>query len=185
MSGFFFAFLAVALASIGARDQITLARLVNRNGPNTALLVLACLCACAASAFAAWAGSTIAPGMTPNARSFLAALALGWAGAESLLLTPGRKPEEPTRSLGAASVVLLAHQLTDAARFLIFALAVAFNAPPAAGLGGATASVAMLATAFALPEYCEWQTLRWPRRAVGMVLVAAALWLGLGAMGMR
>ena len=183
MSAFLFAFIAVLLSGIGARDQITVASLTRCNGPNIGLLVIACLASCATAAAAAWAGSTLAPTMTPNARNFLAALALGWAGLESLFISPGRKLQEPTRSLGAAGIVLLAHQVTDAARFLVFAMAIAFNAPLSAALGGAAGGAAMLSAAWAAPEYFEWNALRWPRRGFGLVMLIVAIVIGGKASG--
>ena len=183
MTGFFFAMIAALLASLGARDQVTVARLSASNGPHIGLLLIAVLCGCVTSAAAAWAGSTIAPGMAPAARQFLTAIALGWAGLESLLLVPGKKPLEPTRSLGAAAVVLAAHQLTDAARFLVFALAILVHAPVAAAVGGAAGSALVLSAAWAAPDPFERPGLRWLRRAVGLALLATALALGARAMG--
>ena len=184
MTGFFFAMIAALLASLGARDQVTVARLTTSNGPHIGLLLIAVLCGGATSAAAAWAGSTIAPGMTPPARQFLTAIALGWAGLESLLMSPGKKPVEPTRSLGAAAVVLAAHQLTDAARFLVFALAILVHAPVAAAIGGAAGSALALGAAWAAPEPFERSQLRMVRRFIGLGLLAIALTLAARAIGL-
>ena len=139
MSDAFLTLLAVLFAGLGARDQVAVAGLSLRQGPRTTVLLVAVVVTGATSAFAGWAASIIAPEMLPPARMFLAALALALAGAESLVIVPRNKPEEPTHSLGATVIVLLSHQLTDAARFLIFGIAVATNAPVPAGLGGAFA----------------------------------------------
>ncbi len=183
VSAFFLALVAVILAGAGARDQMTVAGLSRAQGSRPGVLVIVLLLALATAALAAWASLAIAPMLVAKARLFMAALALGFAGAESLLLVPGRKPEEPTQSLGALGIVLAAHQLTDAARFLIFAIALAANAPVPAAAGGAAGSMLLLAAAWAAPELFTWQRLRPMRRAIGAVLLGLALWLGLRAMG--
>jgi Ca2+/H+ antiporter, TMEM165/GDT1 family len=182
VNGLILALLAVLLAGLGARDQITLARLTLAQGPRPATLVLAIALACATSALAAWLSLTLAPMLNANARLFFAALALAFAGGESLLLSPGRKPEEPTRSLAALAVVLLAHQITDAARFLVFALALATAAPVPAALGGAIGGAILLALAWAAPERFAWPRLRLPRPLIGAGLLLLALYLGIEAM---
>jgi len=63
-------------------------------------------------------------------------MALGLAALELLVLRPKPRPAEPTGSLGALAVVLLAQQLTDAARLLIFALAASSAVPQFAIFGG-------------------------------------------------
>ncbi len=93
------------------------------------------------------------------------------AEVESLLLAPGKPPKEPTRSLGALAIVLLAHQLTDAARFLVFAIAVAFAAPLPAAVGGTI----VLTAAWLAPELASDPRLRIARRAVGAAMLAVAL----------
>lgn len=183
MTGFYFTLLAVLLAGLAARDQLTVAGLTLRQGARPGVLVTGIVISFATGAAAAWAGSLIAPLLPSNARLFLAALALGFAGGESLLFSPGRNPEEPTLSLGALALVLVAHQLTDAARFLVFAIAVATNAPIPAGLGGAIGGAALLAAAWLAPELVTLPLLRRLRRVVGVVLLVVALFLGLRAIG--
>ena len=82
--------------------------------------------------------------------------------------------EEPTASLGALAIVVLAHQITDASRFLIFALAVAFAAPLAAGLGGALAGAASLGLAWVLPEVFVHGRLQLVRQGIGALLLVVA-----------
>lgn len=183
MTGLFLALLATLLAGVGARDQMTMAQLGRAQGARPGVLVIALALGFATAAFAAWASQAIAPMLNSNARLFLAALALGFAGAESLVLAPGRKPDEPTRSLAAFAVVMAAHQLTDAARFLIFAIALAANAPLPAALGGAAGSALLLGAAWAAPEGFTWQRLRLLRRTIGAALLLLAVVLGLRAVG--
>lgn len=183
MIGFYFAFLAVVLSGLGARDQATVAGMALRQPGRPALLAAATVASFATAAFAAWAAQTVAPLMAPKARLFLAALALGFAGAESLVLAPGRKPQEPTGSLGAFLIVLLAHQLTDAARFLIFAIAIATTAPLTAGIGGAVGGATVVAAGWLFPELCSRPVWRKARRWIGAFLLMLAVWLALRVFG--
>jgi hypothetical protein len=183
MTGFLFAFIAVLLAGIGARDQITVARLASAMGQRPSLLAVAIALSLATAAFAAWLSTEVTPWLNPQARLLFAAIALGFAGVESLLLSPGRRPEEPTQSLAAISIVLLAHQLTDAARFPIFGLAVATGAAIPAGAGGALGGAFLLVAAWAVPELFDWSRLRLWRRITGALLLAAALIAGSLSLG--
>jgi putative Ca2+/H+ antiporter (TMEM165/GDT1 family) len=133
MSGFLFALIACVLASLGARDQALVASLRAVQGPRPALLLVALATAAATTALAAWAGARLLADLAPHQRGLAAALGLLAAGGEMLLLGTPRAPTEPTRSLFAALVVLLAHQVTDAARLLVLTLAVATAAPVPAG----------------------------------------------------
>lgn len=183
MIAFYFAFLAVVLSGLGARDQATVAGLALRQPGRPALLVTAIVVSFATAAFAAWAAAAVVPLMAPKARLFLAALALAFAGAESLVLAPGRKPKEPTASLGALLFVLLAHQLTDAARFLVFAIAVATASPLTAGIGGAVGGAAVVAAGWSAPELCGRPVWHKARRVIGVILLTLSLWLGLRVFG--
>lgn len=150
MSGFLFALIACFLASLGARDQVLVARLSATLGPRLSLVVIALVCAGVTSVLAAWAGSRLLPELTPQLRTLTALLMLVLSGAEMLLIGPGKAPMEPTRSLFAAAIVLAAQQITDGARLLVLALAVGTAAPIPAGLGGAIGSAtALLAGALA------------------------------------
>ena len=173
MSGFLFALVACLLASLGARDQVLVARLTAALGPRLTLLAAALVAAAATAALAAWAGSRMLADLAPAHRPVAAGLALIAAGGEMLILGPGRAPTEPTRSLFAAFVVLLAQQVTDAARLLVLALAVATAAPVPAGLGGALGSGAGLLVAWLAPAAPA--RLAWPRRIAGLVFAIAGI----------
>lgn len=183
MTGFIFALLATLLAGIGARDQMTVAALALRQGQRPGLLGIAVLTSIATAAFAAYAGLKVAPLLSANARMIFAAIALALAGDESLLLRPKHLPEEPTQSLGATAIVLTAHQLTDAARFLVFAIAVATAAPIPAGLGGAVGGAATVTAGWLLAAELGRLPLVAARRMIGVVLLALAVWLALRALG--
>jgi Ca2+/H+ antiporter, TMEM165/GDT1 family len=183
MSGTLFALLATLLAGIGARDQLTVAALAARNGQHWMLLAISAACAIATAALAAFAARAVIPLLAGDARQLLAALALGLAGGEMLLLRAKPLGTEPTQSLGAAAIVLFAQQLTDAARFIIFALAVATSAPMAVGAGGAAGGVAIVAAGWLGAEELADRNLRLVRLAGGSLLLAVAAWLAYGVFG--
>jgi len=179
MMGFLFALLGSAIVGIGARDQALVASLTLRQGARPAVLALALLLAWASAAAAAWAGAQFAPQLTPPVRTMLVALVLGVAALELLLVRPLKEPAEPTESLFAFGAVLLAQQLTDAARLLVFALAATTVLPVAAGLGGAIGcSFTVLGGWLAAAELDKWPVTAL-RRALGLVLLGIALWLAI------
>lgn len=183
MPAFYLTLMAVLLAGLGARDQVTLAGVALRQRRRPALLIVAVLCAAATAALAAWAAQRMLPILPPPARAIFAAIALAVAGAESMLLVPRRNPGEPTHSLGALALVLLARQVTDAARFLVFGLGVGMGAPVASGVGGVLGSAALVSFAWASPEFFGRPAARLARRTVGAVLVLVALILFLWEFG--
>lgn len=136
MAAFLLTLLVALIVGLGARDQLLVAWMAARQGQRTALLVTAIAVALLSAGAAGWAGMLAAPQLEPRARVYLVAMALGLAALELLVLRPGRRPAEPTSSLGALAVVLLAQQLTDAARLLVFALAASSAVPQFAVLGG-------------------------------------------------
>ena len=182
MAGFYFTLLAVLLSGLGARDQVTVAGLALKQGFRWPVLVVGVLVSVATAALAAWAATLIAPLMPSPARLFLSAIALAFAGAESLVLAPRSRPQEPTHSLGALTIVLIAHQLTDAPRFLVFAVAIAAAAPVNAGIGGAIGGIALIAAGCAVPELVTHPRARLARRLVGVALLLLAAWIALRVM---
>lgn len=181
MTGLLLALLGAVIAGLGARDQNLMARLAGAQGSRPNALMLAIAISFATAAFAAWAGSTIAPVMPAKARFLLAWLALVIAGIEMLIIVPGKAPKEPTQSLGALAIVLAAHQITDAARFLIFAVAVLTATTLPAGIGGAVGGAASIAAAWMVPEILGNPRMRlWRRIAgLGLLVLAAGLLLPL------
>jgi len=180
MSGFLFALFASVIVGIGARDQALIAALGERQGARPAVLVLAVLSACASAVTASWAGVQVAPMLVPAARTMLVAMVLALAALELLFIRPLKAPAEPTESLFAFGAVLLAQQLTDAARFVIFALAATSQLPAAIALGGAIGgSVTVLAGWLLAGELRRWP-LSMIRRTMGAALLALSAWLALG-----
>lgn len=184
MSAFLLAFLAVIVTSLGARDQATVATLAARHGARPALLIVAAAVSLVTAAFAAWAAGFFIPLLTTYARLFMAAVALALGGLELLLLGGARRPaQEPTQSLGATAIVLVAHQATDAARFLVFAIAAAASAPIQAGLGGAAGGVVAVTLGWLAPAVVAHPRLRLVRGAIGVGLLVLAFVIGARAMG--
>ena len=175
MTGCLFALLAALLAGLGARDQMLVANLSARWGPRPALLATAIATGALASGLAAWATREVATGLPHAACLLVAAISLVAAGADSLLLGPGKPPKEPTNSLGAAAIVLFADQITDSARCLILAVALASEQPLSAGVGGAVGGAAALVLggmqARWLVDAGPW--LKAIRRGAGVVLLLA------------
>ena len=107
----------------------------------------------------------------------------GFAALELIFARAPRPPAEPTHSLGAFLIVLLAQQLTDAARFLILAIALATRAPIAAGVGGALASMALVAAGWMAGEALAARSFKGLRRALGAAMLLVGIALALRAMG--
>jgi hypothetical protein len=182
MTAAFLAFLAALLAGFGARDQMLLAGLAARRLLSPMMLIVAVAAAAFAGAVIAKAAEVLTPLLTSNARVMFAGMAAVIAGLECMVLGPRRVPEEPTRSLFAAAVVLLAHQLTDGARFLVFAIAVATAVPTAAALGGAAGGVATVLIAALAGETLLAAPLRLIRRCIGGVFLLVGTWLVMQAL---
>lgn len=182
MPAFYLTFLAVLLAGFGARDQVTIAALSKRQGGRPGILVVALLSALATAVFAAFAAHWMLGELPPPARTIFAAIALGMAGGESLLLAPRREFREPTHSLGALLIVLLAHQVTDAARFIVFGMGVGMGAPLASGAAGLLGGAVLVCLAWAMPAWLGQPLQRWIRRLSGAVLLCVAGYLLLSQM---
>lgn len=173
MAGFLFAMLALLATGLGGRDQMLIARLA----PNGWALCVALLCTALTCALAGWAGQLVAPMIDGPTRMMLVAMALGLAALDLLILRPARKPLEPTQSLGALGIVVLAFQLTDAARLVLFAIAAASPLPAAALIGGMVGGGAGLVAAWLAGDEWEAQPLTLIRRVLGLVLIVLAAWL--------
>lgn len=183
MTGLFFALLATLIVGIGARDQMLVAQLAERQGARPALLLVALASGALAAGLAAWGGAQVAELMAGRARLLVVALALVLAGLEMLVLAPCRTPAEPTHSLGAFAIVIFAIQLTDAARFLVFAIAVLTRAPLTSGLGGAIGAMAVVTAGWAAFALLRSPRLVWLRRGLGLALLLIGLALGPMAIG--
>lgn len=179
MVSFYFVFIAVLLSGLGGRDQVLVAALTRAQGRRQTLIVIAVVISFITAAAAAVAAITIIPLLVSKARVFFAAMALLFAGVEALVIAPRAPAREPTHSLAAFTVVLTVSQLLDAARFLIFAIAVATNAPLPAGIAGAVAGGAMVFGAWLLPDIALHPATRIWRRIIGALLLLLGLLLAL------
>lgn len=181
MSSFLFGFAAALLLTIGARDQLLVARLAQ---PLGGVILLAALVSAAITAGAmALAGDAIAQLLPVAAQRMLVAIALVVAAIELLWPARDRRPKEPTRSPFAAFVVLLARQWGDAARFLLFALAAATALPAHVAAGGATGAAMALAGGWALGDDLDALPLRPFRLAMGAIVLLTGVVMGLGVRG--
>ena len=182
MPAFFMTFLACALVTLAGREQVRVARLSAALGPGAGLVAAIAFSTLIASAFAAWIGQALAPAMPAPARQMFVALALLLAALEILLLRAPARPREPTRSTGAIALVLLAAQITDAARFLVLAMSVFGGNAVLAAAGGCAGSLAALMMAVLVGK--EWEAMvpvRMLAKVIAGVLALAALLIGLSA----
>lgn len=173
MPAFYLTFIAVLLAGFGARDQGTVAALTLRQGRRPGVLIVGIVAAMLTAGLAAFAAKLMLAQLPPPARTIFAAIAVGLAGVESLLLTARRIPREPTHSLGALAIVLVAHQAIDAARFVVFGLAVGLAGPWPAGVAGGLGGALLIGLAWARPDLLAMPQARWLRRGVGLLLLTA------------
>lgn len=184
MSAFFLTMMACLVVTLASRESLRVARLSAGLGASASLHVAAWAAAIATSAAAAWAGTLVAPSLTGQAKQMFLALAIALAAIEIVALRAGPAPREPTRSLGAILLVLLASLLTDGARFLVLALSVQTAQPELAAAGGAVGSGVALSAAIALGP--QWEAKK-PRRisvwTIAALLLLAALVIGLSARG--
>lgn len=182
MDSFLLALLLVFAVSLGARDQWLVARWSEALGRSQPLLLLGFASAALSAGAMAWLGSEIAALLPARAARMLIAFALAAAAAELAWPVTSAAPREPTRSLGAITIVLFARQLGDAARFAVFALAAGAVLPAASALGGAIGGGAALALGWSVgASTLERWPLKWLRLTLALGLFIAALFIGLNA----
>ena len=186
MPAFLIALLLGVLASTGGRDQLLVAQLSASFRKPLPVLVVAWISNALTGTAAVVAGAWLAPMMPPGGKLILLAIALGFAAVEMAwhsLRKPA--PKEPTRSLVAMLIVLLAHQLGDAARFILFALAVWSASTELVAAGGILGTGAALTLAWlsgaALPAS---PVLRIVRPLTAALLAVAAAAIAVGALGL-
>ena len=157
-------FADAALATLGGAATRLTARLSARSGGAGLARRRLARARLPTSALAGWAGAWSARKWRRRRKAMFVAMALA-AGRRSSCcsLRPGRsRPSRPARS-ARSRWCLVAGQLTDAARFFVFALAGATGAPALAAAGGALGSGAVLTAAWAMGG--EWEA-RLPLRAI-------------------
>ncbi len=182
MDSFLFTLLLVFAIALGGRDQLIIAQFSSQLGRTGGLLVWGAFTATLAAAVMAYAGSTMAAILPERAEAMLVAFALAIAGFELLWPVKLKPMKEPTRSYVAIGVVVLARQIGDAARFVIFALAAQAVYPVWTMVGGAMGGIAAIALGWALGETLSAKfPLRVVRAVLAICLIIAALFIGLNA----
>ena len=182
MDVFLLCLLLVFAIALGGRDALIMAQLADRLGRAPLLLAAGMVCAAISAGVMAWAGTTFAALLPYRAAQMLVAFALGFAAIELALPVRHKEPAEPTRSLVAIGIVLLARQLGDAARFVVFAFAALAHFPVVSALGGALAGSGALAAAWLLGAggMARYPVAIWRRILAGLCGVAA-VFIGLDA----
>ena len=182
MDGFLLSLILVFALALGGRDQALVGQWSDALGQSAPLLLTGIITAALSAAAMAWLGAEFAALLPRRAAQMLVAFALGAAALELAWPVKPIQPQEPTRSLGAIAIVLLARQIGDAARFAVFALAAWASLPVAAGLGGALGGAAAVTLGWAVGGA---GLARWPLRALRWGLAAclfvAAVFIGLNA----
>ena len=182
MDGFLLSLLLVFALALGGRDQWLVARWSDALAQSAQLLAVAVLSAGLAAAAMAWIGAEFAAMLPRRAAQMLVAFALAIAAFELAWPVRVKEPQEPTRSLPAIGIVLLARQIGDGARFGVFALAAWTDWPLTAGLGGALGGAAAVGAGWAAGARIMQ---RWPLRMVRIALATAlgvtAIFIGLDA----
>lgn len=182
MDGFLLAMLLAALLATGGRDQRLVALWADRLGQSAALLAVAIACSCISAGAMAWIGAEFATFLPRRAAQMLVAFALALAAGELMLPVRPKEATEATRSLPVLAVELLARQIGDGARFVVFALAAWSAWPLTAGLGGAIGGAAAVGLGWAAGDavLSRWP-LRMVRLALAIGLAIAAIFIGLNA----
>ena len=171
------------LAMQGGWGQLTVASLSAASGRSWSLLVSALSAVLLASGLVAWLGATISAQLVGPWRAALVALPLVLGALLLFRRQPYEPLLEPTRSLGAIQLALLAKLLADPARLAIFASAAALALPAPAFIGGAIGSGLALAIGWFLGERAtRFEQASVIRKAAGAIFIALALligWIGL------
>jgi putative Ca2+/H+ antiporter (TMEM165/GDT1 family) len=178
------AFIAALLTQAGDRPAMLTAILADRYGRPLLVALMAGLAHAGGNALAAFGGGLVAPMLNPNAQALLLAIALLFGGTGSLW--PVKRPERLEQwQLGSLLTPLLAIfilALGDRTQFFTFAIA-ARGEPWFAAAGAAIGAFAIAFVAAVLGEL-SWSRIpfKWLRVGMGLVMLAGAAWVGLGAM---
>jgi hypothetical protein len=184
MAAIIFTLFAALVFGFGARDQLLLARISADRGAPVVVLLVAIVCTVLSCAAAAWAASTMIGLLNPKARLLMVAIALGFAAIELMFLRTEPTAKEPTHSLGAFAIVMLARQLSDATRFMVFAMSLATETPAYAALGGIAGSVPVLWLGFFGTDHLPLAVLKGLRPVLGLAVLGLAAFLVVRALGL-
>lgn len=179
------ALVAAALAQPGDRPAWLAAILSDRYRAPGRVIAAAALALLAAGLLAAFAGSLLAPQLTPEAKQLLLALALLFQGAGALfpVKPPARLAGWRLGALPTSLLGLFILAFGDGVQFVVLALATRTTLPWLAAVGATLGALAVIAPAAVLGE-AQWTALplNTVRRSVGAMFVVAALGLGLSAL---
>ena len=125
------------VATNGGRAQLLVARLARVLGRSQGLLLSALAASSGTMLLAVWLGSIARLQLDNDLVGWLAALAILAASIELLWPIRMREAKEPTRSLGAISLVLITRQFVDAPRLVVFAASTQLAPATILALGGA------------------------------------------------
>ncbi len=182
MDAFLLALILTFVIALGGREQLIVAQFSSQLDRNVPLLIIAAACAIASAAVMAYVGASMAAILPRRAAEMLVAFSLGIAAIELAWRVKIKPMKEPTRSYVAIGAVLLARQIGDAARFVIFALAAWSVYPTTALIGGALGGVAAVGLGWAAGlDRLQQFPLRHGRLALALCLLLAALLIGLNA----
>ncbi len=174
MVEFLVALIATIVLGTGGRDQVLLAGLAAKLGKRVSLLAAGLVASALTVLAAAWLAALIKVQAGSEGTTPLAAFAMGLAGLEMAMIRLRRIPTEPTRSLGAITLVLLAFQASDAVRLASFALLLTSSSTVPTAAGAALGSMAALTIGWALAERHPTLRLAGIRRWLGIVMIALA-----------
>ena len=179
------ALVVAALGFVGDRPPWLAAILADRYRAAGTVIVAGLLALTAASGIAAVLGALLAPQLTPEAKQLMLALALILQGGGALwrVKPPERLAGWQLGALATASAGLFILLFGDGVQFVVMALAALTPVPALAAVGATLGGLVPLAAAAVLGER-GWTALPLvtARRVIGALFVAAALWLGLGAL---
>ncbi len=182
MDSFLLCLVLTFAIALGGREQLIIAQFAERLERSLPLLVTGALCAVISAGVMAYAGASMAAILPQRAANMLVAAALFMAGVELAWPVKVKTMKEPTRSYIAIGVVVLARQIGDAARFVVFAFAAEAIYSTTALIGGAVGGVAAagLGWSAGLTQLQKFP-LRYYRLALSVCLILAALVIGLNA----
>lgn len=182
MDTFLLCLVLTFVIALGGREQLIIAQFSQELERSVPLLFTGAFCAVLSAGVMAYAGASIAAILPQRAADMLVAFALAIAAVELAWPVKLKPMKEPTRSFIAIGVVVLARQIGDAARFVIFAFAAAAVYPTTALIGGAIGGIAAVALGWSAGlSRLQAFPLRFIRIGFGVCLIVAALVIGLNA----
>ena len=171
-------FVVIFMASQGGHDQMLVANLSAKLGAGPGLVLASAIATCISTGAWCWLGLLASAELGDPYLPYVITFAIILAAV--LLVLPVRLTpiKEPTRSVGAITIVLTMRQLFDAARLLTFA-AFAY-ATASAFLAAAAFSGSMLALALGMAKGTTLQ--HWPywvllRLALAIMLLVGAMFI--------